>query len=198
MPLFGIVAIGVHVNGYVRTGDGPKDGPSMWIGRRADDRLVAPGQLDNLVGGGHGLGLGLHDTLLKEADEEAGIPAELAATARSVGLVRYAMQVPWPRSAEMPVPPPEPRAAGLKRDVLFVYDLELPADFVPVNRDGEVEEFFLWPLETVKARVRDTCDFKFNVPLVLIDFLIRHGAITPDEPDYPDLVAGLRGPDAEA
>ena len=30
------------------------------------------------------------------------------------------------------------QAGRLKRDVLFVYDLELPADFVPTPVDGEV------------------------------------------------------------
>jgi hypothetical protein len=36
-------------------------------------------------------------------------------------------------------------------------------------------------------------DFKFNCSLVVIDFLIRHGVITPADPDYFDLVTGLRG-----
>jgi len=26
----------------------------------------------------------------------------------------------------------------MRRDVLYVFDLELPADFVPVNQDGEI------------------------------------------------------------
>ena len=34
-------------------------------------------------------------------------------------------------------------------------------------------------------------DFKFNVALVLIDFLIRHGNIAPDHPDYSDLALGM-------
>jgi hypothetical protein len=40
--------------------------------------------------------------------------------------------------------------------------------------------------------LRNTDRFKFNVPLVLIDFFIRHGFLSPDnEPDYPELVRGL-------
>jgi hypothetical protein len=43
----------------------------------------------------------------------------------------------------------------------------------------------------VVARVRDSEDFKFNVALVIIDFLIRRGFVTPDDPDYVALVDGL-------
>ena len=31
----------------------------------------------------------------------------------------------------------------------FVYDLKLPTDFQPCVSDGEVEEFFCWPIEKV-------------------------------------------------
>jgi hypothetical protein len=45
----------------------------------------------------------------------------------------------------------------------------------------------------VVETVRDTDDFKFNCALVVIDFLIRHGVVAPDdEPDYLTLVRGLR------
>ena len=77
---------------------------------------------------------------------------------------------------------------------MYCYDLELPADFRPVNTDGEVAGFELQPIEEVMARVRDTEDFKINCNLVIIDFLIRHGLIGPDEPDYLDLIQGLRSP----
>lgn len=53
--------------------------------------------------------------VVKECGEEAGVPPPLAATARPAGCVSYAGMTP----------------EGLKRDVLFVYDLELPADFQP-------------------------------------------------------------------
>ena len=48
------------------------------------------------------------------------------------------------------------------------------------------------PWERVAEIVRDTDEFKFNCNLVIIDFLIRHGLITPDHPDYLALAAGLR------
>ncbi len=170
VPVFGVRAYGVHLNGLVRT----QDGIALWIGRRATDRPIASGKLDNMVAGGMPIGIGLFDNLLKEAKEEADLPAELAARSHAVGALGYRMEV----------------ADGLRDDVLFLYDLELPADFVPHNTDGEVEAFSLMPLGEVRQRVRDTDDFKFNVALVLIDFMIRHGAITADDPDYLALVGG--------
>ena len=74
----------------------------------------------------------------------------------------------------------------------FCYDLELPADFVPRNTDGEIERFELWPIEQVMETVAETTKFKFNCNLVIIDFLVRHGLIPPDDPDYLEIVRGLR------
>ncbi len=172
VPFFGITAYGLHVNGFVRA----PDGLHLWVGKRAMDRGVAPGQYDNLVAGGQPAGLSLADNLVKEAWEEAGLSREMAMTAAPVGVITYLME----------------QDKGLKPDVLFLYDLELPADFVPRNTDGEVERFELWPLARVAASVRDSDDWKFNVNLTVIDFLIRHGWLTPDHPEYLDLCRGLR------
>ena len=171
VPRFGVRAYGVHMNGFVRK----PDGLHMWIGRRSRDKPTYPGMLDNMVAGGQPLGLSLAKNLAKECDEEAGIPAVLAACAVPVGAITYCSATP----------------DGLKPDVLFCYDLELPVDFMPRNRDGELETFYLWPASQVAAVVRDTHEFKFNCNLVIIDFLIRHGLIPPEHPDYLDLVRGL-------
>jgi hypothetical protein len=167
----GVRAYGVHVNGFVRR----PDGLHLWIGLRAKDKLVAPGKLDNLVAGGQPIGLSLTANLIKECAEEADIPEALARQAHPVGAITYAMAVP----------------EGLRADTLFVYDLALDPGFVPRNTDGEIESFALMPLDAVAERLRTTEDFKFNVNLVIIDFLIRRSVIAPDHPEYLDLVAGL-------
>ena len=172
IPYFGIRAHGVHVNGYVR--DGSRF--LMWIGRRARDKATYPGMLDNFVAGGQPAGIGLMENVIKEAGEEAGVPADLAATARPVGAVSYCQET----------------AEGLKPDVMYCYDLELPSDFVPEPRDGEIEEFHLWPVERVMETVADSAEFKFNCNLVCIDFFIRHGLIDPESPDYLGILRGLR------
>ena len=62
----------------------------------------------------------------------------------------------------------------------------------PANSDGEVSEFYLWPAERVMKTVAATRAFKPNCNLIIIDFLIRHGLIGPDRPDYLEIVQGLR------
>jgi Domain of unknown function (DUF4743) len=172
VAIFGIKACGVHMNGFVRRADGLH----LWIGRRAKNKSVAPGKLDHLVAGGQPYGLGIRENLVKECAEEAAIPESLAARAVPTGIVSYLMEY----------------EGGLRDDVLFVFDLELPADFQPRNTDGEIEEFMLWPAERVLREIDTTDNFKFNVNLVMIDFLIRHGVIGPERPDYLELLGGLR------
>ena len=48
------------------------------------------------------------------------------------------------------------------------------------------------PLPEVAALVRDTTDFKPNCNLVVLDFLVRHGVVGPDHPEYLEIVGGLR------
>jgi 8-oxo-dGTP pyrophosphatase MutT (NUDIX family) len=171
VALFGIRAYGVHLNGYVRQ----KGSLSLWIGRRSRDKHTYPGMLDNMVAGGLPYGLTARECLVKECAEEAGIPEEWAAGAVPVGAITYCAGT----------------TEGLRPDVLFCYDLELPEDFTPACQDGEIESFTLMPVDEVAAIVRDTEEFKFNCNLVIIDFLVRHGFIGPDEPDYVAIVQGL-------
>lgn len=171
VPRFGVPAYGVHVNGFVRDGDALR----MWIARRAEDKQTYSGKLDNVIAGGQPVGIGLLENVIKEAGEEAGVPADIAATAKPVGALSY-------RHEENDT---------LKPDVMFVYDLELPVDFEPRNTDGEIAEFRLLPVEDVMQMTADTDDFKFNCSVVNIDFFIRHGILTPDDPDYVDILRGI-------
>jgi 8-oxo-dGTP pyrophosphatase MutT (NUDIX family) len=171
VSFFGVRAYGVHVNGYRRDGDALK----LWIGRRAKNKKVAPDKLDNLIAGGIGHDHGLEATLVKEAAEEADLPPEIVARAVPVGAVSYRMEIEH----------------GMRNDALFLYDLEMPGDVTPRNTDGEIVAFELMDAAEVIERVRRTEDFKFNVNLVIIDFALRHGLVTPDDPDYLDLVTGL-------
>ncbi len=171
LPSFGVMAVGVHVNGLVRR----SDGLHVWIARRAADKLLDPGKLDHIVAGGVPAGLTPAETLVKEAAEEAAIPTSLACQAVAVAMIGYAME----------------RPEGLRRDRLHCYDLELPEDFCPTAADGEVESFELWPMARVMQTVRDTDDFKFNVNLVLIDLFLRQGLIAGSAADA--LRAGIAG-----
>lgn len=161
VPALGVQAEGVHLNGLVQRADGLW----VWVARRAAHKLLDPGKLDHLVGGGIPSGLSPWETLVKEADEEAAIPPALIARAVPVARLDYAMDYP----------------GGLRRDRLHCYDLLLPEDFVPHPRDGEVESFELRPLRTVLEEVRRSDAFKFNVNLVLIDLFLRTGLLDTAE-----------------
>jgi hypothetical protein len=174
VPFFGTRAYGVHLNGYRREGDLLY----LWVGRRSPDKRVAPDKLDNLVAGGVGNGHGIEETLLKEGEEEASIPMHITRRAIPVGAVSYRMET----------------ELGIRDDVLFVYDLEMPHDFVPHNRDGEIVNFELTLAAAVLDRIRATDDFKFNVNLVILDFALRHGLLRPDDPEYLDIATGLHRP----
>lgn len=172
LPTLGVLGCGVHLNGFVRAGDAVK----LWVARRSRDIASFPGQLDQIAAGFLPLGAPPLAKLVAEAGEEAGIPEAVARRADPVGRVPYCRR----------------RPLGVDRGAVLVYDLELPPEFRPVNRDGEVEAFHLWPAAKVMEVLAATRNFKFDCALVAIDFLIRHGVVTPEHPEYLALVRDLR------
>lgn len=50
----------------------------------------------------------------------------------------------------------------------------------------------LWDLERVAHVIAHTDDYKPNCGVVVMDFLVRHGYITPDMNGYARLIAGMR------
>ncbi|MGQ0676794.1 MAG: DUF4743 domain-containing protein [Rhodospirillales bacterium] len=174
VPHLGVRAHGVHMNGFVLK----RGGIHMWVARRSRTKETYPGMLDNMVAGGQPVGISFKENLIKECGEEASIPRRLAARAIPAGAISYAYE----NEAE----------GGLRPDIQYCYDLELPGDFVPCNSDGEIERFMLWPIAKVARIVRDTARFKFNCNLCIIDFLVRHGIIGPDDPGYAAICRGLR------
>jgi len=148
----------------------------MWLARRSPTKAIDPGLLDNLVGGGIATGYGVLDTLRKEAWEEAGIPADVAARARAQGSIDIC----------------RPQPQGLQRETVFIYDLELDAGFKPANQDGEaVEHRQLTMSDAAKLIAADDGDnaVTADASLVVLDCLLRHGALGPDSPGLRALSA---------
>ena len=58
----------------------------------------------------------------------------------------------------------------------YVFDLELPTDFVPKNNDGEVKEFQLFTTDEVLDVIKDP-NRNCGSNLVALDFLIRKGIV---------------------
>src|SRR5437763_8027100 len=80
---FGIHTFAAHANGLM----GDTDHWRMWLARRSPTKPIDPDLLDNLVGGGIAADSDARTTTVKEAFEEAGIPAVLATLARSAGAI---------------------------------------------------------------------------------------------------------------
>jgi 8-oxo-dGTP pyrophosphatase MutT (NUDIX family) len=170
--LFGFVCYGTHLNAYVMDHGVLK----MWVARRSFRKKTHPLMLDNLVGGGLAVPLSPKENLIKEAYEEAGIPKHIIQHAKPAGYISTF----WIHKTEEWFP-----------IVDYVYDLELEQSFQPTPVDGEVEEFYLWDLPTVE---RHLDEFTMDTCLVVLDFMVRHGYLTPEHSDYLDIVSGLKRP----
>jgi 8-oxo-dGTP pyrophosphatase MutT (NUDIX family) len=123
------------------------------------------------VGGRIAAGMSVDETLRKESWEEAGISPALLAGLNCSGAVRV----------EYPVP------EGLHREILFVHDLWLPPEFTPANQDGEVSEIRCLPMEEVMQNIL-TGDFTLDAGAVMIDGMMRLGAVLPEDAQYIDLL----------
>ena len=171
----GIITTGFHLNGFLTN----KGQLKMWVAKRSATRGTFPGQLDNVVAGGQPSNLTVAENVIKECNEEASIPKDLAQKAYPTGFISYLMEA----------------EGNLRRHVMYVYDLIMPFNFTPRPNDGEVEAFSLMKIEEIiKIVVSSPDTFKFNCNLVIIDFLIRHGLIQNEDPDYFKIVNGLRSP----
>ncbi|KAJ3147619.1 hypothetical protein HDU89_005236 [Geranomyces variabilis] len=173
--LLGIRAYGCHLNGFVRSAH--DNSIRMWIARRSETKQTYPGMLDNLVGGGLASTTTPLANIVKECGEEAGLnPQYVAEHITSVGVLTFFLD-----DAER----------GWVPDTEYVYDIELPDSFVPQPVDGEVQAFHLMELGAVVERLR-AGEFMNESALVVIDFLIRFGYVTPmNEPDYVEIVTRM-------
>jgi hypothetical protein len=115
---------------------------------------------------------------MKECREEAGMPEALAKAAKPVGIITLVALI----------------EGHMRIGLQFNYDIELSKDFTPRNTDGEVAAFTLMPVGEVIERLRSADEFSYDVALVQLDFLIRHGFVGPEDPDFLDLIANLRQP----
>ena len=184
-PFFGIDSVGVHLLCFVKGGkpinkDGNTCTPnvSLWMAQRSAAKSSFPNKWDPTVAGGQPNELSLFENLMKEAYEEAGIPSEMSRQATSAGCLSQMTS----------------RADGscMKYSKYFVWDLGVAKEFRPYPRDGEVQMFELWDTETLLHELKQGDRLRPAMRLVVADFLIRHGIITPDnEPQLAEIQAAM-------
>ena len=160
---FGIHSWAVHGNGLVLDGTELR----MWFARRSPTKAIDPGMLDNLVGGGVPAGFRLRDAFVKEAWEEAGLRDAVACAATPVGTLQIVRDTD----------------GGLFRESIVVYDIALNRDDIPANQDGEAIEHRCVSLTEAARLIALTEGADQVTPeasLVVLDALVRHGAVDPE------------------
>lgn len=174
-PLFGITTRGAHMIAY-NNDDGQL---KLWISRRAKHLYICPGMLDSTVAGGVKSGASPMQTIVEESAEEASLPEKLIrAHARCRGIVSHMSLTGslFPGEKGLVCP-----------DYVYVYDIELPKAFIPKPHDDEVSDFSCIPIDEVKEALHGG-EFKPDAAAVVIEFLIRHGEITPEnEPNFVEI-----------
>ncbi|KAI1780150.1 NUDIX hydrolase domain-like protein [Hypoxylon cercidicola] len=181
--LGGFMRYGVDMTGYVKDETAPH-GMKILVAQRAANKSTYPGMLDNSVAGGLMTGEDPFECIIREADEEASVPeALMRERAKFTGMVTYIYITDERTGGE---------AGQIYPETQWVYDIELPADFSPMPKDGEVAGFYMWTVDEVKEKLAEG-RFKPNCALILVDFFIRHKILTPEnEPDYDEILRRLR------
>ncbi len=155
---WGLLTFGAHCTGYVV---GPGRRPShLWIARRATSKATDPGKFDNLVGGGVTHGQPVRRTLVREAWEEAGLPAALVSRAVEGRIFAVCRDIP----------------EGLQNEWIQTFDLEIPDSLVPKNQDGEVMAFAKLTIDEALELARGD-EMTVDAALVTLDFALRRGLL---------------------
>ncbi len=164
--MLGIVQYGIHLSVYTYVA-GSKF-PSIWISKRSSTTANYSGMLDNTVAGSYRTGEDPLQTVIREAEAEASIPAELVrSSARAYATISYFHYLDKYVTGEKYLVQPE---------VEYMYELEAPDGLVPRPNDDEVEWFQLWDVDRIKSGLAKGL-FKPSYALVLLDFFVRHGVL---------------------
>ena len=126
----GMMSHAVHINGF--TPDA-----RMWCGQRSAGKATDPGMWDNVTAGGLSAGETLARCARRELWEEAGYRLPAPQQLTPAGRVRISRATP----------------SGWHDEMLHVFNLALPADFVPCNQDGEVQSFACLSAPEVMAQI---------------------------------------------
>ena len=150
----GVQSQAAHINGVTANGQ-------LWVGRRSESKQIDPGKLDNLAAGGISASETVVHCAIRELWEEAGIPEPIASAITPAGKLLISR----------PHPP-----HGIHHESLFIFDLVLPSQLVPINHDGEVSGFIQLDLAEAAARILAD-EFTTDAALVTADLILRRNRI---------------------
>ena len=180
MGLFGNARFGVHMSAFIRRSDADSRYDfRIWVPKRAADKSTYPSMLDNTVAGGLMTNEDPFECVIREADEEASLPEDFVRkNAKETGTITY-IYITDERVGGEP--------GWIYPECQWVYDLELPADgsVTPCPKDGEVESFSLRTVEEIQEQLAQGL-WKPNCAVVMLDFFVRHGILTPENEPYYD------------
>ena len=146
----GIRGYGVHLIAYISQ----KNNYKIWVPKRNKNKAVEPGKWDNTVAGGIKAGENIYSALKRESSEEAGFNINNF-NIKSVGTINYN----WRNSPYT-----------LRRDTLYLFDMEVEKDFQPTCLDGELEKFKLLNWRKIMYFIQHTDLVKSNCNLVFFNF----------------------------
>lgn len=127
----GMMSHAVHIHGFLPDGD-------LWCGRRSSDKATDPDLLDNLAAGGLTAGERPITTALRELAEEASMHLTQESRLHWSGVIRTQRAEPQ----------------GWHDEQLLVYTLHLTEQEMPINADGEVQEFLRLSPDEVVSRMQ--------------------------------------------
>jgi len=148
----GITTHGVHLQG--RTADG-----RVWIQQRAQDKKTDPGRWDTLMGGMVSAADTLNEALARETAEEAGL--ELAQLS----------DLRWADYFSMYTPNALDNGLEYVVERIDWFECLVPDQVVPVNTDGEVQQFRLVDQTELRQMLLQNA-FTTEASLILAEWLV--------------------------